>query len=168
MIYDRGTQFTSHLWEELCAFLGCKLVHNDSLPTRKQLILGTPTPHLKSSSQSSKQPSWLVLYLGVGSAWTAKHSQSWHRRIFSRTKVWHYTSPTGQCFEEPVAQIHSDYCKQLSKFMSTIRAPPTQHHDTPRSYVEKALQACTHVFMKHDGAKSTFDRPYCGPFKGFH
>ena len=27
MICDRGTQFTSHLWEELCAFLGCKLVH---------------------------------------------------------------------------------------------------------------------------------------------
>ena len=71
----------------------------------------------------------------------------------------------GHFFEEPVVQTHSEYCTQLSAFMSTFRAQPTHYHDPPHSYVEKALQTCTHVFMKHDGAKSTFDRPYCGPFE---
>ena len=71
----------------------------------------------------------------------------------------------GQFFEEAVAQTRFDNCTKLSAFMTTLRAPPTHHYDTPRSCVEKALQTCIHVFMKHDGAKSNFDRSYCGLFK---
>ena len=44
--------------------------------------------------------------------------------------------------------------------MSTLRAPPPHHHGTPRSYVEKALQTCIHVFAKNHTARSSFDRPY--------
>ena len=49
--------------------------------------------------------------------------------------------------------------------MSILRATPPHHHGTPRSHVEKALQTCTHVFVKNDTARSSFDRPYKGPYR---
>ena len=55
MTCDRGTQFTSHLW--VVRLPRMKTSPHDSLPPRKQRILGTPTPHLESGPQSSKQPS---------------------------------------------------------------------------------------------------------------
>ena len=168
MTCDRGTQFTSHLWEELCAFLGCKLVHTTAFHPETNGFLERQHRTLKAALKTQNNPcDWhsnlgLVL-LGLRSTPKADIDVS-----SAELKLGTTLRLPGQFFEEPVAQIHSDYCTQLIKFISTIRAPPTQHHDTPRSHVEEVLQAFTHVFMKHDGAKSTFDRPYCEPFKILH
>ena len=168
MTCDRGTQFASHLWEELCAFLGCKLVHTAAFHPESNGFLERLHRTLKAALKAQNNPRDLYSNLGLvllGLRSTPKADidvSSTELRLGTTLRL------PGQFFEEPVVQIHSDYCTQLSKFMSTIRAPPTQHHDTPRFYVEKALQACTHVFMKHDGAKSTFDIPYCGLFKVLH
>ena len=39
MTCDRGIQFTSHLWAELCNFLGCKLVHTQPSTLREYFFL---------------------------------------------------------------------------------------------------------------------------------
>ena len=71
----------------------------------------------------------------------------------------------GQFFEPSSETPQTEYCTQLYQFMSTLKAPPAHHHATPLSYVEKALQTCTHVFIKNDTARSSFDRPYKGPHR---
>ena len=70
----------------------------------------------------------------------------------------------GQFFEPSSETPRTKCCAQLCQFMLTLRAPPPHHHGTPRSYVEKALQTCAHVFVKNDTARSSFDRPYKGPY----
>ena len=48
--------------------------------------------------------------------------------------------------------------------MRTLRAPPSHHHGEQKSYLDRSLRDCSHVFIRNDGARSTFERPYKGPF----
>ena len=145
MTCDRGTQFTSHLWEELCAFHECKLAHTTAFHPETNGFLERQHRTLKAALKAQNNPrEWYsnlgLVLLGLRSTPKADIDvSSAELRLGTTLRL------PGQFFEERVAQIHSDYCTQLGKFMSTIRAQPTQHQDTPRSYVEKALQACTHV-----------------------
>ena len=48
--------------------------------------------------------------------------------------------------------------------MHQQRPVPPQNHGLRPSYVPRALQQATHVYVRHDAVKSLLQRPYDGPF----
>ena len=165
MTCDRGVQFTSHLWEELCKFLGCKLVHTTAFHPESNGFLERQHRTLKAALKAQENPrDWFsnlgFVLLGIRSSPKSDFEVS-SAQLCLGTSL----RLPGQFFEPSSETPRTEYCAQLCQFMSTLRAPPPHHHGTPRSYVEKALQTCTHVFVKNDTARSSFDRPYKGPYR---
>ena len=165
MTCDRGVQFTSHLWEELCKFLGCKLVHTTAFHPESNGFLERQHRTLKAALKVQENPrDWFsnlgFVLLGIRSSPKSDFEVS-SAQLCLGTSL----RLPGQFFEPSSETPRTEYCAQLCQFMSTLRAPPPHHHGTPRSYVEKALQTCTHVFVKNDTARSSFDRPYKGPYR---
>ena len=56
MTSDRGVQFTSHLWEELCKFLGCKLVHATAFHPESNGFLERKHRTLKAALKAQENP----------------------------------------------------------------------------------------------------------------
>ncbi|XP_046144930.1 uncharacterized protein LOC123988532 [Osmia bicornis bicornis] len=56
----------------------------------------------------------------------------------------------------------------LGKFRQHIRqVKPSSvaHHNKPKIFVQKALDTCTHVFVRVDAVKKPLEAPYEGPFE---
>jgi len=165
MTCDRGAQFTSHLWEELCKFLGCKLIHTTAFHPESNGFLERQHRTLKAALKAQENPrDW---YSNLGFVLLGIRSTPKSDIDVSSAQLCLGTSLRlpGQLFEPSTEQPQTEYCTQLCQFMNALRTPPPHHHGTPRSYVEKSLQNCSHVFIRNDGARSSFDRPYRGPFK---
>ena len=165
MTCDRGVQFTSHLWEELCKFLGCKLVHTTAFHPESNGFLERQHRALKAALKAQENP--LYWFSNLGFVLLGIRSSPKYDFEVSSAQLCLGTSLQlpDQFFEPFFETPQTEYCAQLCQFMSTLRAPPPHHHGTPRSYVEKALQTCTHVFVKNDTARSLFDRFYKGPYR---
>ena len=56
MTCDRGVQLTSHLWEELCKFLGCKLVHTTAFHPESNGFLERQHRTLKAALKAQENP----------------------------------------------------------------------------------------------------------------
>ena len=154
---DRGVQFTSHLWKELCKFLGCKLVHTTAFHPESNGFLERQHRTLRAALKSQENPrDWFsnlgFVLLGIRSSPKSDFEVSSAQLCLGTSQ-----RLPGQFFEPSFETPQTEYCAQLCQFMSTLRAAPPHHHGTPRSYVEKALQTCTHVFVKNDTARSSFD-----------
>ena len=168
MTCDMGVQFTSHLWEELCKFLGCKLVHTTAFHPESNGFLERQHRTLKAALKAQENPrDWFsnlgFVLLGIRSSPKSDFEVS-SAQLCLGTSL----RLPGQFFKPSSETPRTEYCAQLCQFMSTLRAPPPHHHGTPRSYVEKALQTCTHVFVKNDTARSSFDRLYKGPYRALN
>ena len=165
MTRDRCGQFTSHLWAELCNFLGCKLVHTTAFHPESNGFLERQHRTLKAALKAEENPrDWFfnleLVLLGIRSTPKSDFEVS-SAQLCLGTSL----PLPGQFFEPSSETPQTEYCAQLCQFMSTFRAPLPHHHGTPRSYVEKALQTCTHVFVKNDTARSSFDRSYKDPYR---
>ena len=165
MTRDRCGQFTSYLWVEQCNFLGCKLVHTTAFHPESNGFLERQHRTLKAALKAKENPrDWFsnleLVLLGIRSTPKSDFEVS-SAQLCLGTSL-----PLPVQFFEPSSETpQTEYCAQLCQFMSTFRAPLPHHHGTPRSYVEKALQTGTHVFVKNDTARSSFDRSYKDPYR---
>ena len=54
----------------------------------------------------------------------------------------------GQFFVEEKGASQTEYRKQLSEFMATLRPKPPRECTNQQAYVDRKLKLCTHVFIK--------------------
>ena len=54
---DRGTQFTSSLWHEMCRFLGCQIKHSTAYHPQAQGLVERLNRSLKNSLRAYEEPS---------------------------------------------------------------------------------------------------------------
>ena len=161
---DRGAQFTSRLWTELCNFLGCKLVHTCSFHPDSNGQIERYHRTLKAALKAQENPyNWYdnlgFVLLGMRASPNVDSGiSSAEMRLGTTVRL------PGQFFESSSNISQTEYCKRLSEFMRTLRAPPSHHHGEQKSYLDRSLRDCSHVFIRNDGARSTFERPYKGPF----
>lgn len=47
--------------------------------------------------------------------------------------------------------------------LRSLRLQPTSHHTRRAPFIHKELKEATHVFVKEDNARKTFQPPYTGP-----
>ena len=161
---DRGVQFTSHLWNELCSFLGYKLNHSCAYRPQANGFCERVHRTLKAALKAQREPHrwffnlpWVLLVLR--SAPKSDHGFSSAELTFGTT-----LRLPGKFFESPKLVCETTYVKELNSLMSSLKAPPTSYHTQRDTYVEKALATCNHVFVR-DETSGGFHRAYKGPFR---
>ena len=163
--HEIGASSLEATFGQSCNFIGRKLVHTTAFDPESNGFLERQHRMLKAALRAQENPrDWFsnlgFVLLGIRS--TSKSDfdvSSAHLCLGTSLRL------PGQFFEPSSETSQTEYCAQLCQFISTLRAPSPHHHCTPRSYVEKELQTCTHVFVKNDTARSSFDRPYKGPYR---
>lgn len=59
----------------------------------------------------------------------------------------------------------TDYVTKLKATMQHIPYTSPHHHSQRATFVNKALDTCTHVLVRRDAVKRPLQQPYDGPFK---
>ena len=161
---DRGSQFTSRVGGELCNFLGCKLMHTTSYHPIANELIERQHRTLKAALKAQQNPyDWYhnlgFVLLGLRASPNVDTGiSSAELRLGTTLRL------PGHFFEPSTEQAHTRYASRLKAFMDSVRAQPTRHHAKPKSHFNKFLTTCTHVFVCNDNARSSFDRPYTGPY----
>ena len=57
------------------------------------------------------------------------------------------------------------FVEQHRMYMRELRPMPTSHHTKIHVFQQKALETCTHVFIRTDHARAPLELPYQGPYQ---
>ena len=167
---DRGAQFTSSLWANICKAFGTHTRRTtayhpaaNGLAERfhRQMKAG-----LKARLVDCKWTTDLaIVMLGIRAA--VKED------IGCFVAELMYGDPLrlpGEFFEttnnarELSSTELSSFAGQLRDKMHRIRPPPTSHHAIRPSYVPRDLRTCKYVFVRIDAVMTPLQRPYQGPY----
>ena len=168
---DRGRQFVSELWTELCQLLGVE--HTTSLAYMPQQngLVERMHRQLKASliavlNDRSDWPAALPLVLlGMRAAYKPDLGTSAAQLVFGealRLPGEFFRSP-----EEQEQQSASELTRTLRQMIRALKPTPTSWHRRPddnRPFVSHALANAAQVFVRIDGHKAPLQAPYKGPF----
>lgn len=168
IVTDRGRQFVSGLWEELCLILGT--VHHITTSYHPQANGMVERFHrqLKASlmAHCEKNENWKPdlpsVLLAIRTAVKEDLGFSSSQLVFGET-----LRLPGLFFPESIISKPSqhDYLKTLCKSMTETKyKQPQWHRDQIKTQSLKDLKTCTHVFVLVSSVKAPLQRPYQGPY----
>ena len=158
---DRGTQFTSTLWEQLASKLGVTATHTTSYNPEANGIVERFHRSLKAAltaacrgSNWSEELPWVLLGLRT----TPKEPDD----ISIAEKVYgDALRVPGDFFGSRKNQSQQQLRQEVDKY---IPCQPT-FTDNRRRYTPPNLKECSHVFIRVDLKKPPLSPPYTGPYK---
>ncbi|XP_018396284.1 PREDICTED: uncharacterized protein LOC108774631 [Cyphomyrmex costatus] len=56
------------------------------------------------------------------------------------------------------------FIEKLRERIRMVRGPPTAHHTRKKTFLDKEMEDCTHVFVRVDRPRGPLELPYEGPF----
>ena len=167
---DRGAQFTSLLWTEMCQFLGSKLCHTTAFHPTANGLNEQFNRSLKVALKCQSSPDlWYqnlsLVLLGLRSA--IKEGMG-GAAVEIGTSIrlpgeYFENSTPVVLSEENTVQPTSQYAKTFCSFMSSLRYTVPCHPKKQQTYVDPLFFRCSQVFVRIDSLKSPLQRPYSGP-----
>ena len=170
-LFDRGRQFTSTVWNDMCVTLGCELHHSTAYHSQAQGLIERFNKTLKTSLKCHEEPSewydqlpWTLLTLPK----MLKEDLD-----FSTPSVLLFGQSVklpGEFFEpvsEDTFNINlSSFAQSLSHYMQQIPYFAPRRINRAH-YVDKALMdpSTTHVFIIIDSHRPPLHAVYKGPFR---
>ena len=110
MTCDRGVQFTSHLWEELCKFLGCRLVHTTAFHPESNEYLERLHRTLKAAFKAQENPCDWFSNLGFVLLGIRSTPKSDFEVSFAQVCLGTSLRLPGQFFESSSETSETEYC----------------------------------------------------------
>ena len=171
IVTDRGRQFTSSLWTELCQLMGA--THNMTTAYHPQSngMIERFHRQIKASlmAKANKNPRWVedlpLIMLGIRTAVKEDLGAAPSDLVYGEP----LRIPGGFLCQAPSSNSigNNDYVLDLQHRMSKLCfTQPDWHGNTnAEEKISKDLDTCTHVFVLVSGMKSSLQRPYKGPYK---
>nr|CAB3263144.1 uncharacterized protein LOC104265615 [Phallusia mammillata] len=163
---DRGAQFTSSLWSDLCNMLGAKLQQTTAYHPASNGYIERQHRTLKAALRAHEYPNdWYsnlgLILLSLRATVKSDISCSPAELVLGNT-----LRLPGEFFEEPIPGISKvEYAQRLSKFISNMKFIPPRINPPIRSHLDPELKKCSHVFVKVAANKGPLYSHYDGPFK---
>lgn len=161
---DRGAQFESAFFRQICNLLGMKRTRTTSYHPMANGMVERFHRHLKSAIMAHASPNWFhklpIIMLGIRSVFREDLACSVAELVYGTS-----LRLPGEFFE-PASSIPdiSQYLTILRSTMSALR--PSSPRPSSRSvFVPQELATATHVFVRTDAVKRPLQHPYTGPYE---
>ena len=102
--------------------------------------------------------------LGIRSSLNADHPHSPAEMLYGSC-----LRLPGKYFLEPSPlPTNNQYLNQLKNFVNNLQPVKSRGMTSRRTYIDKNLEKCFHVFVRQNGDRASIQRPYNRPFKVLH
>lgn len=167
MTTDQGTQFESHLMEELNKMLGIQRIRTAAYNPKHNGMVERWHRTLKASIRCIEEsPNWseilpLVL-LGLRTTVREDLEASPAEMLYGET----LRIPGAMLVESQVEPTDPvGFVADLKRHFAEVRSAPTRPHANSNTHVHPDLATCSHVFVLVSKVKGSLDNPFEGPFK---
>ena len=163
---DRGSQFESHLWQQLMCFLGSARIRTTAYHPAANGLVERLHRQLKASLMATNPATpWIealpMVLLGIRTSVKEDLGCTAAEMVYGST-----LRVPGQFFAHTEEVLDPpSYMSRLRVAMQKVRPLQPKHHGQRRSYVNPHLDTCTHVFVRRDAVRRPLQPPYDGPFK---
>ncbi len=165
---DRGSQFESHLWEELMKLLSSTRIRTTAYHPAANGMVERFHRQLKAALKCHQiQSSWYtalpLVMLGIRTALKNDLGGSSAEIVYGTT----LRVPGAVLTPSSTTQLPdpTDYVQHLQSFMNNLQPVPPRVNHNSQSQRNSNLSTSTHIFVMQDEVKKSLQQPYKGPFK---
>ena len=165
---DRGAQFESKLWDNLCNQFGIIRNHTTSYHPQSNGMVERFHRQLKAAIMAHESPNpWTItlpaVLLGARSAVKERLGRSAAKMIYGTT-----LRLPGEFTKQYTIDANTDlesYSDKLCVTMSRFRLCPPRDTQQHNIFQFKEIATCTHVFLRRIAIAPPLTAPYGGPYK---
>nr|CAH8845942.1 unnamed protein product [Trichobilharzia regenti]CAH8864580.1 unnamed protein product [Trichobilharzia regenti] len=164
---DRGQQFESTSFKELLEMLGCKRIRTTAYHPAANGLVERFHRQLKAALMAVDNSKWTdslpLVLLSIRATLKGDLQCSPAELVYGTTMRLPGELIAPETFE-PNFPDTTRYAQQLKSFMQRLR-PVSTRTQNRKVQVDRRLDDCTHVFVRHDAIRKPLQPPYDGPFK---
>ncbi|XP_064470231.1 uncharacterized protein LOC135384982 [Ornithodoros turicata] len=174
IVTDRGAQFESSLFHELCSLLGTTRTRTTAYHPCANGLVERFHRQMKSCFRALRHPEkWAsalpLILLHVRACLKPDLGCSAAELVFGtplRLPADLVTQqPPASSETQPQATSHPEYVSLLRDVFKTLRPASPWFPSGRNSYVPAALAEATHVFLRAPAPRKSLDPPYTGPYR---
>lgn len=164
---DQGRQFESTLFNELAKLLGTKHLRTTPYHPASNGLIERWHRSFKAAIKCHNTQSWVdvlpAVLLGLRTSYkkdldatVAEMVYGTSLRIPGEFLQFNYSKTVINA---------GTYVQNLKSIMNYLQPKPTSNHNNQTPFVNKDLDICTHVFVRHDAVAPPLQAPYDGPYE---
>ncbi|KFD48922.1 hypothetical protein M513_10285 [Trichuris suis] len=166
---DRGRQFISDVWRELCQLLGIQSHTTLAYEPHQNGLVERMHRDLKASLMATLQgdPNCAarlpVVLMGMRAAFKPDIRTSAAELVLGET-----LRLPGHYFDRCPDKPHSEFAKDLRRAFARLRPVKTSWHQPTAGrpmFISPSLSSATHVFVRVDSHRTLLQQPYKGPYR---
>lgn len=161
---DQGRQFESQLFNELAKMCGTKHIRTTAYHPQANGIIERFHRTLKAALKCHNS-NWTdalpLVLLGLRATFKPDLDASPAEMLYGQT-----IGLPGDFIDKTDNSLSQhEFITHLRSIMDEIRPVNTSSHSTDRTFIQKDLARCTHIFLRDDTVRKPLKKPYDGPYK---
>ena len=163
---DRGPQFTSQLWSNVCTLLGTQIKQTTAYHPQANGLVERFHRRMKEAIRAKLEgPNWIDqlpwVMLGIRTAPKEDLDTSSAELVYGAP----ITVP-GDFVPGPDPNTNTpEILKNLREKVGQLRPVPPSTHKKATSFVPQDISKAKYVFIRHDGHRRPLQAPYTGPYR---
>ena len=165
---DRGSQFTSSLFQNLAKQYGIELHYTTSYHPAANGLVERFHRQLKAAIMAHSEENWIealpLVLLGIRSAFKDDIKATTAELVYGESLhlPGELVAPPqrNSPVEDPTSLL-----TRLRRYLSRARPTPASRHAKPGTFIFRDLSKCDHVLLRDDSVRKALQPPYTGPYK---